>query len=172
VSEAEQGGAPSARVQALYQELILDHYRRPRNRGALPDADGTATLRNPLCGDQVTTYVRRDGGVVRDARFAGQGCSIAQATASMLTGALRGLSDDEAAALLARVGRVLRGDAEAARAVGEPLHALAAVARFPARVPCALLPARAFARALGLADGADSPRAATMTTTEPTELPP
>ena len=151
----------SARTQALYQELILDHYRRPRNRGALPAADGSASLRSPLCGDRVTTYVARDGGVVTAASFQGQGCSISQAAASMLTDALRGRSDDDAAALLGRVARMLGGDAAAADALGEPLRALAVVARFPARVPCAMLPARAFARALGLDEAPESPAAPT-----------
>lgn len=139
----------AAQVEALYQELILDHYRRPRNKGAPPHADARATIANPLCGDEVTVYLAFDGDVVREARFAGQGCSISQAAASMLTGATRGRGRADAIALLHRYGAMLAGDREAARdeVLGE-LRALSGVARFPARVLCAALPAQALVEAL------------------------
>jgi len=146
----DEGGAPSAaKVEALYQELILDHYRRPRNRRALPEATAEATLRNPLCGDEVTMRVRLDGDVVADAAFAGQGCSISQAAASMLTEAVRGRTRAEAAALLAAYGAMLTDRHRPAELPppGE-LRALSGVARFPARVRCGLMAADALGRAL------------------------
>lgn len=153
---------PDAKQQALFQELILDHYRRPRNRRALERASGVAARRNPACGEHVEAAVALEGGVVREAAFTGAACSIATAAASMLTDALVGRTRDDIAALLDRYRAMLRGDATAAAdpALGE-LHALAGVARYPARVRCALLPADAFEAAVRAAVGGapDVPRA-------------
>lgn len=142
-------GGSSARSEAIYQELILDHYRSPRNRSVLDDADVLVTHRNPLCGDELVVYLALDGTTVREARFTGQGCAISQAAASMLTGALRGGSMDDARAILACYSSMMHGDAASTEdpTLGE-LRALAGVARLPARVKCALLPADAFSRAL------------------------
>ena len=133
--------ANDAQLAAIYQELILDHYRRPRNKGLAdaPDAH-TAERRNPLCGDEVTLELVLDDGRVRDVRFTGRGCSISQASASMLTEAVRGKTRAEAEALVARFSAMVHGDAEAAAdpALGE-LRALSGVSRFPARIRCATL---------------------------------
>lgn len=139
----------SARSEAIYQELILDHYRSPRNRSVLEDADVVVTHRNPLCGDELVVYLGMDGSKVREARFTGQGCAISQAAASMLTGALRGGSVKDARAILARYASMFHGDGASPDdpLLGE-LRALAGVARLPARVKCALLPADAFSIAL------------------------
>ena len=144
----------TARSEALYQELILDHYRSPRNRGELPGADVTIAHRNPLCGDELTVSLALDGERVREARFMGRGCAISQAAASMLTGALRGLTIVEARALLARYAAMFTSDASAAASAADDptlgeLRALSGVARLPARIRCALLPSDAFTRALG-----------------------
>ena len=139
-----------ARLAAAYQELILDHYRRPRNRGAMARADARAELRNPLCGDEVALALALDGaGRVTEARFTGTGCSISQASASMLTQLVAGRTVAEAVELGARFARMLAGDAAAAAdpALGD-LRALAGVARIPMRVKCALLPWRAFDEAV------------------------
>ena len=138
-----------AQLAAIYQELILDHYRRPRNKGALDGADASVERRNPLCGDEIGLQLALDGDVVRDVRFTGRGCSISQASASMLTQALRGRTRAEAEALLARFTRLVHGDAEAARdaSLGE-LRALQGVARFPARIRCATLAWSALEEAL------------------------
>lgn len=131
-----------AALSALYQEMILDHYRRPRNKGALDGADATVPMRNPLCGDEITLALAFDeqSDRVREARFTGRGCSISQASASMLTELVRGHSADEIAALAARFRAMVMGDAAAATdpTLGSA-RALAGVARFPARVKCALL---------------------------------
>lgn len=137
---ARTDGKSEAQLAAIYQELILDHYRRPRNKGALEAADVAAERRNPLCGDEIVLQLAFDGDVVREARFTGRGCSISQASASMLTQALRGRTRAEAAALLRRFTALVHGDAEAGSdaSLGE-LRALQGVARFPARIRCATL---------------------------------
>ena len=138
-----------ARVEAVHQELILDHYRRPRNRRALEGAARMASLRNPFCGDELTVYVALDGDTVREATFTGQGCSITQAAASMLTGAVRGRAVDEARDLLARYAAMLAPGGEAAEEGLGELRALSGVRRLPARVGCARMAERALVRALG-----------------------
>ncbi len=126
---------------SLFQELILEHYRKPRNRGAIPDADATIHMKNPTCGDEIHLGLRLDEeGRIADVKFLGEGCSISQASASMMTQLLRGKTAAEAHELAARFTAMMRGDADAAkdRALGDT-RALAGVAKFPARVKCALL---------------------------------
>jgi len=145
----DESGAAAAGTAALYQELILDHYRRPRNRGAHEHPDGRADARNPLCGDEVEVTILGDGGRVREARAASRGCSIAAASASMMTELVAGRDAGEVAALRAALESLLGGDAAAASdvALGD-LRALAGLARFPARHRCALLPWEALRRAM------------------------
>lgn len=142
--------ASDARLAAAYQELILDHYRRPRNRGAMARADARAEIRNPLCGDEVALALALDDtGHVTDARFTGAGCSISQASASMLTQLVKGKTLAEAAAVKTRFAEMLGGDVSAATdaSLGD-LRALAGVARVPMRIKCALLAWRAFDEAV------------------------
>jgi nitrogen fixation NifU-like protein len=145
MSDPRGGASAEAQLSAIYQELILDHYRRPRNRGPLDAADArsarTARRKNPLCGDEMTLAVAfGDDGRVAEARFTGQGCSISQASASMLTQAVRGKTRAEVEALLRRFKAMMHGDAAAAadESLGE-LRALSGVARFPTRIQCATL---------------------------------
>lgn len=135
-------------LKSLYQELILQHYRSPRNRGALEDPDVEIAMNNPVCGDEITLALRVRDGVIEAARFTGQGCSISQASASMMTQLLEGRSLAEADAIAARFLQMMHGDREAARdrALGD-LRALEGVSKFPARVKCALLPWNAFQEA-------------------------
>ncbi|HEX7050378.1 MAG TPA: SUF system NifU family Fe-S cluster assembly protein [Longimicrobiales bacterium] len=127
-------------LASLYQELILEHYKRPRNRGTLEGANAEAHLNNPTCGDQVRLQLRIEDGRIAEARFTGEGCSISQASVSMMTQLLRGKDTAEALALARRFTAMMHGDAEAARdkTLGD-LRALAGVSRFPVRVKCALL---------------------------------
>lgn len=127
-------------LASLFQELILEHYKRPRNRGELPGADRMVHMNNPACGDEVWLQLRMQGDRIEDVRFLGEGCSISQASISMMTELLRGRTRDEADRLAARFTEMLHGDPEAAkdRALGD-LRALAGVAKFPVRVKCALL---------------------------------
>ena len=125
---------------ALFQELILEHYKRPRNRGAIAGAP-TVHLKNPTCGDEIHLgLMLDDDGRIAEVKFLGEGCSISQASASMMTGLLAGKTPSEARALSARFSAMMRGDEDAAkdRALGDT-RALAGVAKFPVRVKCALL---------------------------------
>ena len=141
--------ASDARLSALYQEVILDHYRRPRNKGALEASTSHASLRNPLCGDEVDVHVRMEDGRVADVKFGGQGCSISQASASMMTELVKGHTPEEVRVLGERFASMIRGDAEAAgdKALGQT-RALSGVSRFPTRVKCALIAWEAVARAV------------------------
>jgi nitrogen fixation NifU-like protein len=134
---------------SLFQELILDHYKRPRNKGELEDADRRVHMNNPTCGDEVWLQLRFDGDRVADAKFLGEGCSISQASISMMTQRMKGRTKDEALALAARFTEMMHGDAEAARDrdLGD-LRALAGVSKFPVRIKCALLGWNALEEAL------------------------
>ncbi len=127
-------------LQTLYQELILQHYRSPRNRGELDSPSVEISMNNPVCGDEITLQLEVAGEIVSSVRFRGQGCSISQASASMMTQQLEGKSLAEARALAELFTRLMHGDPDAAadRTLGD-LRALAGVAKFPARVKCALL---------------------------------
>jgi len=130
----------SAQIGALYQEMILDHYRRPRNKGEIADPDETVLMKNPLCGDEISVQVRFEGEAIADIGFSGRGCSISQASASMMTQLVRGKTVEEIEALRSRFRDMVMGDAAAAEdATLGSLRALGGVARFPARVKCALL---------------------------------
>ncbi len=146
--------AGSAALEELYQEQILAHYRHPHGKGTLPAADATATVRNPLCGEEATVTVSLDRTGpdirVRDIRFTGDGCSISQASASMMTDLVRGLSQTEIAALTDRFEALLRGNAAATHDTSlGPLQAFATLSRVPARIPCAMLAWKALANAIG-----------------------
>jgi nitrogen fixation NifU-like protein len=128
----------------LYQQLILDHNRRPRNRRRMEDPTARAEGYNPLCGDRVTVYLHVEDGVVTDASFEGSGCAISTATASLMTQAIRGRTVAEARQMFERFHRMLTSDPatasleEASAGLGK-LAALGGVRRFPARVKCATL---------------------------------
>jgi nitrogen fixation protein NifU and related proteins len=143
------GPGSDARLSALYQEVILDHYRRPRNRGALAEPTGSASLRNPLCGDEVDVQVTVQDGRVADVKFGGRGCSISQASASMMTELVKGRTPEEVHALGERFAEMIRGNAEAAKdqSLGQA-RALSGVSRFPTRVRCALIAWEAMERAV------------------------
>jgi nitrogen fixation NifU-like protein len=128
-------------LRELYQEVVLDHSRRPRGFGKLEQATHRAQGYNPLCGDQLELELQIDGGRVRDVRFTGKGCAISTASASLLTEAVRGRSLDEAHALFERFHLAVTtppGDEIDAAALGK-LAALTGVREFPMRVKCASL---------------------------------
>ena len=124
----------------LYQEVILDHNRQPRNFGALPGANRRAEGFNPLCGDRVTVEVEMQDGVVQDIRFQGSGCAISKASASMMTESMKGRTRAQAEALFQEFHRLLTGDAAAPdpAALGK-LVVFSGVRGFPIRVKCATL---------------------------------
>jgi nitrogen fixation NifU-like protein len=123
----------------LYQEVILDHNRRPRNFHALADASHTAEGYNPLCGDRLTLYLKVEGDVIADVGFEGAGCAISKASASMMTDVLKGRTVAEANALFDRFHRmVTTPPGQPVEDMGK-LSSLAGVREFPVRVKCASL---------------------------------
>ena len=127
-------------LNSLYQQLILEHYRTPRNKGELPDKTVEIHMRNPTCGDEIRLQLQIEDGRIADVKFLGQGCSISQAAVSMMTALIKGRAVDEADALAERFKTMMHGDESATkdRSMGD-LRALAGVAKFPVRVKCALL---------------------------------
>ena len=157
-------------LEDLYREIILDHYRAPRNRGELPAPPATRVEGfNPLCGDEVVLYLEvGPDGTVTDVRTAGQGCSISQASTSMMSAAIKGKSVDEARRLIKAFKALMSihesklegGDATAATEealegvrLGD-LEALQGVVKFPVRIKCATLAWNTLAQGLNEASGA------------------
>jgi nitrogen fixation NifU-like protein len=136
-------------LEDLYREIILDHYRTPRNRGELPTPPAVvAQGHNPLCGDEITVYLQVDGDIVTDVKVGGQGCSISQSSASMMSQAIKGHSVDEVRALVKRFKGMMSiedadgdgdGDEPAADLSLGDLEALQGVVKFPVRIKCATL---------------------------------
>lgn len=128
-------------LDELYQQIILDHNRRPRNFGVLKNATHHAEGHNPLCGDEVTVYVHLEGDTIREIGFAGEGCAISKASASLMTVRLKGRKLSEARAVMEEVRALLTGPEEKAPEldrVGD-LAALAGVRKYAVRVKCATL---------------------------------
>jgi len=126
-------------LRSLYQEIIVDHNKRPRNFREIPDADRIANGDNPLCGDRLTVYVNVRGGVIRDIGFTGNGCAISTASASLMTEALLGKTEQEADALFEKFRDMVAGPGRGARGSLGKLEAFAGVRDFPVRVKCATL---------------------------------
>ena len=149
-------------LSALYQSIILEHNRKPRNFREMEGASRKVEGQNPLCGDQLTIWLRLDGDVIADVSFIGTGCAISKASASLMTSAVKGKSRSEAEALFARVHDMVTGKQTAApgdASLGS-LAALSGVARFPIRVKCASLPWHALRSALVDGGGTVSTEAA------------
>jgi nitrogen fixation protein NifU and related proteins len=130
-----------ADLRELYQEVILDHYKRPRNCRKPQDANKHADGFNPLCGDKVSVFLRMEDGVVRDIAFQGSGCAISTASASMMTESLKGKSEAEVAQIFERFHALVMGKAAVD---GDPpdlgkLAVFAGVRDYPVRVKCATL---------------------------------
>lgn len=148
-------------LEELYREVILDHYRNPRNRGHLEHPDASAQGVNPLCGDEIEIKLSFDGDVVSEVAVEGQGCSISQASASMMTEAIKGKSRSEIAELVARFRKMMSLDESDDTGVdpdrpGEVLgdiEALQGVRKYPVRIKCASLGWNTLMEALGEEDG-------------------
>lgn len=125
-------------LRDLYQQVILDHNRKPRNFRKIANANRTAEGYNPLCGDQITLYLTVNDGVVVDAAFQGSGCAISKAAASLMTAEVIGKSEAEVDALFHRVHAMLTGTNGDAADVGK-LAVFAGVREFPSRIKCATL---------------------------------
>ena len=149
-------------LEDLYREIILDHYRNPRNRGELPTPPAVRSEGfNPLCGDEVQVYLDVHDGVVDDIRISGQGCSISQSSASMMSQAIKGRSVPEARALLHAFKSMMSiedghdrddaADAEPGVKMGD-LEALQGVVKYPVRIKCATLAWNTLAQGLDEAE--------------------
>ena len=126
-------------LEELYKEIILDHYRRPRNKGKVVPADFTARENNPLCGDEIEVTARFTNGKIAEIKFDGHGCSISQASASIMTQKLAGKTPEEAEAFIGEFLKMMRGEVPfGGREMGD-LKALEGVLKFPVRVKCATL---------------------------------
>ena len=131
-------------LEDLYREIILDHYRSPRNRGELPPPAAHAVGHNPLCGDEIDVYLQVDDGIVSDIKVGGQGCSISQSSASMMSQAVKGKSVDDVKALVKKFKGLMSveevdGEEPAADVPLGDLEALQGVVKFPVRIKCATL---------------------------------
>jgi len=141
-----------ADLSELYQNVILEHNRSPRNYRVLDDANRRAEGNNPLCGDQLTLWLKVEDGVIRDVAFQGSGCAISRASASLMTSAVKGKTEGEAAALFDRFHRLVTGklDLSESETLGK-LAVFSGVSAFPIRVKCATLPWHALRQAMGAA---------------------
>ena len=128
-------------LRELYQEVILDHNKKPRNFQVLEGANRRAEGYNPLCGDQITVYLELEDDVIRDVSFQGAGCAISKASASMMTASLKGKTRAEAEALFERFHQMVTGAGDGAADPAElgKLAVFAGVCAFPVRVKCATL---------------------------------
>lgn len=125
-------------LRDLYQEVILDHNKRPRNFGAL-EGGSHAAGHNPMCGDRVSVYVRMEAGKVAEARFTGNGCAISKASASLMTEAVTGRTPEEIREMFSMFQDMVTGKREPDEAKVDKLVVLSGVSEYPSRVKCAML---------------------------------
>ena len=126
-------------LEELYKEVILDHYKNPRNKRELAGAVLSCSRNNPLCGDEITVHARVEDGRVAEVSFEGSGCSISQASASMLTEAVAGKSLEEAGSLTTDFRGMMEGKVEPTEEEFGDLIALTGVVKYPVRIKCAVL---------------------------------
>ena len=143
---------PEPELDDLYREIILDHYRKPRNRGLLESADATAEGVNPVCGDQLKLTLKLDGDRITGVGFKGSGCAISQSSASLMTESIKERSLSDAERMKDEFEAMMTAGAEPAPELGD-LEALQGVAKFHARVKCALLAWKVLGEAIGVRDG-------------------
>ncbi len=129
-------------LKALYQEIILDHNRNPRNFKKMEDASCSVDGYNPLCGDHYTIFLKLDNGIIKEISFQGSGCAISKASASVMSTVLKGKTHAEAEVLFEKFHHLVRGENKNENCAEElgKLAAFAGVSEFPARVKCAILP--------------------------------
>ena len=126
-------------LEELYKEVILDHYRAPRNKGRLDPHDVALERNNPLCGDEIELFLQFEGDTLAGVAFEGKGCSISQASTSMMTEKVKGLSAKDAGELAESIKRMMAGEEDGdADSLGD-LISLKGVVKYPVRIKCALL---------------------------------
>lgn len=140
-------------LDQLYRQVIMDHYKSPRNRGELPDGALTVNLNNPTCGDRIQIQMIVEDGKIADAKFDGEGCSISLASASMMTGSIKGLPVEKALDLSEIFSKMMLGEKydEGDFDLGD-IEALQGVSKFPARIKCATLAWKAMEKGVGKKD--------------------
>jgi len=126
-------------IDEIYKEVILDHYKNPRNKRELPGASYSCTRNNPLCGDEISVLANLDDGTIAEVTFQGAGCSISQSSASMMTEAVSGARVDDALALAGDFRSMMAGETEPDEARFGDLVALKGVVQYPIRIKCAVL---------------------------------
>jgi nitrogen fixation NifU-like protein len=126
-------------LDELYKEVILDHYRAPRNKGRLDPHDVSLERNNPLCGDEIELFVKFNGDTIEGIAFEGKGCSISQASASMMTEKVQGLSVKDATSVAESIKAMMAGEAEGDQKQLGDLVSLKGVVKYPVRIKCALL---------------------------------
>lgn len=141
-------------LEDLYREIILDHYKNPRNRGSLEPPAVRSEGHNPLCGDEIEVFLTVDNGIISDIKIGGQGCSISQSSASMMSAAVKGKPVSEARALIHRFKHMMSidedGEPDTSAPIGD-LEALQGVVKFPVRIKCAVLSWNTLAEGLDIA---------------------
>jgi len=134
-------------LDTLYRQVIMDHYKHPRNRGTFEDESLTVEMNNPTCGDRIFLQIKLDGDIVEDVKFTGEGCSISLASASMMTQAIKGKTVEEALAMSELFSQMMLGKEIDFDDFGlEDIEALQGVSNFPARIKCATLAWKAMER--------------------------
>lgn len=122
----------------LYRRVIMDHYKNPRNRGTMDEGSVTVNLNNPTCGDRISLQLQVEDGIVKQARYTGEGCSISMSSASMMTDAVKGRTIGEALAMADKFSSLMKGEPIEFEEY-EDIEALSGVNKFPARIKCATL---------------------------------
>ncbi|WP_123041354.1 Fe-S cluster assembly sulfur transfer protein SufU [Cohnella candidum] len=122
----------------LYRRVIMDHYKTPRNRGTMDDGSVTVNLNNPTCGDRISLQLQIEDGIVKNAKFSGEGCSISMSSASMMTDAVKGKTTEEALSMAEKFSSLMKGE-DVNFDEYEDIEALSGVNKFPARIKCATL---------------------------------
>jgi nitrogen fixation NifU-like protein len=125
-------------LRELYQQVILDHHKRPRNSHKLDEANRSAKGYNPLCGDKINVYLKVEDGIVKDIGFEGAGCAISTASASMMTEALKGKTESDALALFDKFHNLVTGNQQDGAELGK-LAVFTGVRDYPVRIKCAIL---------------------------------
>ncbi|WP_163536553.1 Fe-S cluster assembly sulfur transfer protein SufU [Gracilibacillus sp. YIM 98692] len=136
-------------LDTLYRQVIMDHYKNPRNRGSLEDESVTIDMNNPTCGDRIELHLQIKDGIVEDAKFEGEGCSISMSSASMMTQAIKGQQVDDAMNMSSIFSKMMLGeDVEDIDLDLGDIEALQGVSKFPARIKCATLAWKAMEKAV------------------------
>ncbi|WP_078414207.1 Fe-S cluster assembly sulfur transfer protein SufU [Priestia abyssalis] len=136
-------------LDQLYRQVIMDHYKNPRNRGVLSEDTVTINMNNPTCGDRIQLSLKVEDGKVADAKFEGEGCSISLSSASMMTQAIKGQTIEDALKLSSIFSNMMQGkDYDDSLDLGD-IEALQGVAKFPARIKCATLAWKAMEKGIG-----------------------